>query len=60
LKFRFPPEIVSQIEKCQWWHWNHELLKERLNDFNDVVAFANATAIKRFVIVSPKVKIVWL
>ncbi|MDR2302453.1 MAG: acetyltransferase [Deltaproteobacteria bacterium] len=39
LKFRFPPEIISRIEKSQWWHWSHELLKERLDDFNDVVAF---------------------
>jgi hypothetical protein len=39
LKFRFPPEIISRIEKSQWWHWNHDLIKERLNEFNDVIAF---------------------
>jgi hypothetical protein len=39
LRMRFPKAIASAIEATCWWDWDHELLTQRLPDFNDVRRF---------------------
>ena len=33
VKYRFEPDIIAALEEIQWWDWEPELLKERLEDF---------------------------
>ena len=33
VKYRFEPDTIAALEKMQWWDWEPELLKERLEDF---------------------------
>lgn len=39
IRYRFPDSIWRAIEKTGWYHWDHDTLKERLNDFYDVRLF---------------------
>ena len=38
-RFRFDPDIIHELLKVKWWDWPDELIKERLNDFNNVYNF---------------------
>ena len=40
LRFRFAPEIVEALERIAWWHWTHEQLRVRLQDFRSLHAEA--------------------
>jgi len=33
VKYRFEPEVITALEEIQWWNWEPELLRERLEDF---------------------------
>ncbi|KEY57906.1 DapH/DapD/GlmU-related protein [Serratia sp. DD3] len=37
---RFDDALIERIERSQWWHWDHDLLRERLADFRDIDSFA--------------------
>ncbi len=36
---RFPAHIAEALLRIAWWDWDHETLKARLDDMNDVHAF---------------------
>ncbi len=36
---RFPRQIWQELEKTAWWDWEHETLKERMDDFYDIRKF---------------------
>jgi phosphonate metabolism protein (transferase hexapeptide repeat family) len=40
IRFRQPPEIVERLERLAWWDWDHETLRERLDDFRALSAEA--------------------
>jgi len=39
IRYRFPKAIRQAIENSSWYHWDHETLKDRLEDFYDVRIF---------------------
>ncbi|MDO5654392.1 MAG: DapH/DapD/GlmU-related protein [Brachymonas sp.] len=39
LRMRFSPSIARAIASTAWWDWDHEVLQERLEDFNDLRRF---------------------
>ena len=39
LRSRFPQSIWSELEAIGWWDWDHNTLKERLDDFYDIRRF---------------------
>lgn len=41
---RFSPEVAARLEATEWWHWDHETLGERLEEFRDLEAFLDAYA----------------
>jgi len=36
---RFSEEVATRLEATEWWHWDHDRLRERLDDFRDLDAF---------------------
>ena len=34
IKMRFPDAIINGLLDLEWWHWPHETIKERLEDFS--------------------------
>lgn len=34
IRLRFSEENIAKLLKLEWWHWNDELIKERLELFN--------------------------
>lgn len=39
IRWRFAPAIAQALDATAWWDWDHETLKARLPDFNDVRVF---------------------
>lgn len=39
LRSRFPEGIWRVLEEMGWWHWDHETIKERLDNFYDIRLF---------------------
>ena len=39
INMRFSEELIAKIEQSKWWDWEHETIKERLQDFRDLEAF---------------------
>lgn len=39
LRSRFPEAIWRCLEEIAWWNWNHETIKERVDDFYDIRRF---------------------
>jgi phosphonate metabolism protein (transferase hexapeptide repeat family) len=39
LRMRFPQAIVDALLALAWWDWDHETLRQRLDDMNDVEKF---------------------
>ena len=39
IRTRFPEKIWQQLEAVSWWHWDHEQLRECLDDFYDIRRF---------------------
>jgi phosphonate metabolism protein (transferase hexapeptide repeat family) len=44
---RFSAKTVARIEATEWWDWDHETLKERLQAFRDLETFLNQYAPER-------------
>ncbi|NOX48642.1 MAG: CatB-related O-acetyltransferase [Chlorobi bacterium] len=42
-RYRFEPEIISGLQKLQWWDWDDKKIKENVGLFDDPVAL-----LKRF------------
>ena len=36
---RCPDELIAAMERIRWWDWSHDMLRERLRDFDDAAAF---------------------
>ncbi len=39
LRQRFPRAVVQALEATQWWDWDHEQLRERLDELRDLRRF---------------------
>lgn len=39
IRLRFPQAIWQAVEATGWYHWSHETLRERLDDFYDIHRF---------------------
>lgn len=39
IKMRFSDDLVSKIEKCRWWDWDYETIRQRLKDFRNLNDF---------------------
>lgn len=39
IRMRFPEKIWKEIEATAWWDWDHETIKQRLDDFRDIRKF---------------------
>ncbi len=40
LRFRFPQEIIEQLETLKWWDWEDEKIRQNWMDFRmDIHAF---------------------
>lgn len=39
IRRRFSKEIGQQLDQIAWWDWSHEVIKERLNEFEDIHSF---------------------
>lgn len=39
IKMRFSNDVIEKLEKCAWWDWDHDTLKERLADFRNFKEF---------------------
>lgn len=39
LKYRFSKEIIKSLENIKWWNWNHEEIKDRIDDLKDIREF---------------------
>ncbi len=39
IRMRFSEKIWKEIERTNWWNWDHEIIKQRLDDFRDIRKF---------------------
>ena len=37
--WRYDENTIAALMRIRWWDWSHQLLKERLRDFDDVSDF---------------------
>ncbi|AUG49316.1 acetyltransferase [Haloarcula taiwanensis] len=44
IRRRFPEDIAARIAATEWWDWDHETLRERLDDFRDLETFLDRHA----------------
>lgn len=44
LRMRFTPDIAHALQATAWWDWDHDTLRERLADFNDLRHFLHRYA----------------
>ena len=36
--WRYPPELSAAMERIRWWDWSHDMLRERLRDFEQTLS----------------------
>jgi phosphonate metabolism protein (transferase hexapeptide repeat family) len=41
IKRRFGDDVIKGIQDTRWWDWDHDTLKERLEDFKCIETFIN-------------------
>ncbi len=41
IKYRFSQEIISKLEKIEWWNWPIEKIRARIKDFLEIDLFVN-------------------
>ena len=39
IRMRFSDAIIQGIESTRWWDWDHDTIRDRLADFNDIHGF---------------------
>lgn len=39
IRMRFSDTVICGIESTHWWEWDHDTIRERLADFNDISGF---------------------
>lgn len=44
IRKRFPETTAKRLEATEWWHWDHEMLRDRLTAFRDLATFLDAYA----------------
>lgn len=40
--WRYGKAVIDALERIRWWDWDHETLKARLRDFDDVEGFCKS------------------
>ena len=38
LRYRFSPEIIAALERISWWDWQHDKLRQGMQDFRHMSA----------------------
>jgi phosphonate metabolism protein (transferase hexapeptide repeat family) len=41
---RFPEDVAARVEATEWWDWDHDTLRERLDSFRDLETFLDRHA----------------
>ncbi|MFW5956266.1 MAG: acetyltransferase [Halorhabdus sp.] len=44
IRRRFPEDVAARIEATEWWEWDHDTLRERLDSFRDLQTFLDRHA----------------
>jgi phosphonate metabolism protein (transferase hexapeptide repeat family) len=44
IRRRFPEDVAARIEATEWWNWDHDTLRERLDSFRDLETFLDRHA----------------
>lgn len=44
IRRRFSEETAARLDATEWWHWDHDVLAERLDTFRDLDDFLDAYA----------------
>ena len=40
IKYRFPPDVITALQRIKWWNWSYEKIKENAHDFHlDIMQF---------------------
>ena len=39
IRYRFEDEIIERLQEIAWWDWEHEKIKDALDDFKDIDSF---------------------
>ena len=39
LRYRFPKEIIKELESINWWDWSYQEIQDRMDDFKDIRKF---------------------
>lgn len=40
IKYRFPPDVITALQRIKWWNWSYEKIKENVHDFHlDIIQF---------------------
>jgi phosphonate metabolism protein (transferase hexapeptide repeat family) len=46
IRMRFERDIIECLQKIQWWDWPVDLIKYRINDFNEIKSFCQKYGIE--------------
>lgn len=44
IRRRFPEDVAARIDATEWWEWDHDTLRERLDSFRDLETFLDRHA----------------
>lgn len=39
IKYRYSKDQIEKLLKIKWWNWEDEIIKERVDEFNDIQLF---------------------
>jgi len=39
IKKRFSDDVIEKLMKIAWWDWPYDIIKERIDEFNDINKF---------------------
>lgn len=42
IRYRFSTEVISKLQRLQWWNWDEKKIKENIHLFNDPTSFLSA------------------
>ena len=40
-KYRYSKDVIKKLLKIKWWEWEDDVIRERMEDFNDINKFVN-------------------
>lgn len=53
IRRRFPEDVAARVEATEWWDWDHDTLRERLDSFRDLETFLDRHAPETADLVAP-------